>query len=30
MPTDGRFRSYDEAVVAHAWNVPERYNIASS
>ena len=28
MPTNGRFKSYDEAVAAHAWNVPERYNIA--
>jgi acetyl-CoA synthetase len=28
MPTNGRFESYDEAVAAHAWNVPERYNIA--
>ena len=29
MPTNGRFESYDEAVAAHAWNVPERYNIAA-
>ena len=24
-----RFRSYDEAVAAHRWDVPERYNIAA-
>ena len=23
-----RFRSYEEAVAAHRWEVPERYNIA--
>ncbi len=28
MPTHSRFESYEEALAAHAWNVPERYNIA--
>jgi acetyl-CoA synthetase len=28
MPTDSRFGSYDEAVAAHEWRVPARYNIA--
>ena len=28
MPAHSRFWSYDEAVAAHSWDVPERYNIA--
>ena len=28
MSAHSRFRSYDEAVAAHRWDVPERYNIA--
>ena len=28
MSAHSRFRSYDEAVAAHEWEVPERYNIA--
>lgn len=27
--TTDRFASYDEAVAAHSWEVPERYNIAA-
>ena len=28
MPAHSRFSSYEEAVAAHRWDVPERYNIA--
>ena len=28
MPAHSRLSSYEEAVVAHRWDVPERYNIA--
>src|SRR3954464_8661606 len=28
MSTASQFSSYEEAVEAHEWNVPERYNIA--
>src|SRR5881275_3179003 len=29
MPTASQFSTYDEAVAAHEWHVPERYNIAA-
>src|SRR3954471_20372393 len=29
MPTATQFSSYEEAVAAHEWRVPERYNIAA-
>ena len=29
MPAHSRFSSYEEAVAAHRWDVPERYNIAA-
>src|SRR5215210_6150309 len=28
MPTASQFSTYEEAVAAHRWEVPERYNIA--
>src|SRR4051812_49344356 len=30
MPTATQFSSYEEAVAAHEWRVPERYNIAAA
>src|SRR4051812_26589191 len=29
MPTASQFSTYEEAVAAHEWRVPERYNIAT-
>src|SRR5213595_2557355 len=29
MPTASQFSTYDEAIAAHEWQVPERYNIAA-